>query len=256
MAQVLKLFIDGVKNNRPEEDEVLSNLDNQMHWFWNPHADKGTARDAAMARLSRDLGEPGYDVGRMPSIERIVRFMISRPIDEVRRFLRKERKADVDNTVTAFTTRVPTTRGGSNTNDAVKLFAEALGCRPQVALVRRILADACRRRGDGEATYPFVVSSLAEHCVAEFDLKGAARRRAFNPNPQLTAIDVEHLIAFLCGRNVPDLERLLARSRAATDTQIARERETRRLIARLSAGRAAAINDGKKKGTRRQATRK
>ena len=63
------------------------------------------------------------------------------------------------------------TRGGSNTNGIVAAFAEALGRRPQVALVRRILADACRRRGhEGTkaATYPFVVTSLAALCVDEF----------------------------------------------------------------------------------------
>ena len=51
----------------------------------------GAARDAATARLERELGEPGYDTGRVPSLER---FMMSRPIDELRAFLRKERKDD------------------------------------------------------------------------------------------------------------------------------------------------------------------
>jgi hypothetical protein len=74
-------------------------------------------------------------------------------------------------------------------------------------------------------------SRLAALCAAEFELKGAARRRAFNPNPHLTAIDVEHLIVFLCGRSVSELERLVARVRVETNKQVNRDREVGRMLA-------------------------
>ena len=58
-------------------------------------------------------------------------------------------------------------------------------------------------------------------------------RHVFNPNPHLTAVDVEHMILFLCGRSVPELERLLALAREATNKRIAVALEHKRIAESL-----------------------
>jgi hypothetical protein len=218
---VSDIFSHFVRTTEPvagESSNVSGSLDNQLGWFWVADAPPfDAAREAALRRLAEATSEPAFaaDAWRVPSAQRLMRFLFSRPLPELRAFLKKEagrerrpRAPEQDVfSLGLLPAGAQLWTGGSNTDRVFAAYARALGKRraANVAVTRQILraADATRK---ADSTYPFTSDHLIK-ALRQAHVPGLAALA--NPDPDLDAVDVEHTIAAMCALPIALLRRTL-----------------------------------------------
>lgn len=132
---------------------------------------------------------------------------MSRPAPELRAFLANEEEtAGRTASKKGKAHRQQQQSGGSDSDAVFHRYALALGNAPEsIRTARQLLASACR--APPYDSYPHFVTPLVDACRRVFWGRGGGGTTTFrpNPNPDSSAVSVEHLLVFLCGRSAADL---------------------------------------------------